>query len=79
MRLYVFGMYHDLLEEIEAFQRDSGLSDDRVGKVLHNNGRLLERLRAGRRVWPEAVAQIRLNIASERAARGLGTTEKGAA
>jgi DNA-binding sugar fermentation-stimulating protein len=52
-------MAHDILTEIERFQATTGLSDHRVGIVLANNGRLLERLREEKRIWPETVEKIR--------------------
>ena len=59
-----------VLPEIEEFARDYGLSDHRAGLVLANNGRLIERLRSGRRIWPETKQAIRRNIRKERARRG---------
>lgn len=60
----------DLLKSVEAFQRETGLSDHRVGMILARNGRLLPRLRGGGRVWPEKAAEIRAALKREAAARG---------
>ena len=55
----------NLLTEIETFQQATGLSDHRVGIMLANNGRLIERLRNNKRVWPETEALVRRNIAAK--------------
>jgi DNA-binding sugar fermentation-stimulating protein len=62
-------MAHDILIEVERFQAVTGLSDHRVGIVLANNGRLLERLRESRRIWPETVEKIRDAIEEETSRR----------
>lgn len=72
-------MIDDLLSKVEAFKAESGLSDHRVGIVLARDGRLLERLRDGRRVWPEKAVEIRESIERECSQRGLSKNEKGAA
>lgn len=48
---------------------ETGLSAHRVGMICANNGRIIDRLRAGGRVWPETEAQIRSAIRAERQAR----------
>ena len=58
-------MERALLRDIEAFQAKTGLSDHRVGILLANNGRLLERLRSGGRVWPETAQKIREAVERE--------------
>lgn len=62
-------MANDLLKKIEAFKADTNLSDHRVGMLLANNGRLLPRLRAGGRVWPETVSEIEASLARETSLR----------
>jgi hypothetical protein len=57
-------MRTELLSDIET-----GMGDFRLGWLSTRNGRLLERLRAGRRVWPETEAQIRAFMISERQRR----------
>lgn len=64
-------MKNDLLKAVEAFQRDAGLSDHRVGWLLAKNGRLIQRLRGGGRIWPETVDAITAAIKEERAKRNL--------
>jgi len=62
-------MNTELLKSVESFQAQTGLSDHRVGIILARNGRLLERLRAGGRFWPETQRQIERAIGREQAAR----------
>jgi hypothetical protein len=52
-----------LIKEIDAFKQRSGLSDFRIGFLAARNGRLVERLRNGGRVWPETEDRIRSFIA----------------
>jgi hypothetical protein len=58
-------MSTQLLTEIEAFLRRTGMGEYRFGLLAARNGRLLERLRTPRsngrpaRVWPETEADIR--------------------
>lgn len=58
-----------LIEDVEAFATETGLSDHRVGIILANNGRLLERLRNGRPLLSTTEATIRQNLRKERDAR----------
>lgn len=64
-------MEHNLLDSIEAFKQETGLSDHRVGMLLANNGRLLPRLREGKRLWPETKASVRAKLRKERTARAV--------
>lgn len=57
-----------LLAEIDAFLTEFGMSDFRFGLLACRNGRLVERLRQGRRVWPETEAQIRAFMIERRRA-----------
>lgn len=58
-----------LLSDIDKFLAETGMGDFRFGWLATRNGRLLERLRAGRRVWPETEAQARAFMISERKRR----------
>lgn len=62
-------MANNILNEIERFQAVTGLSDHRVGIILANNGRLIERLRQKKRVWPETVDKIRTALQVETSRR----------
>lgn len=66
-------MKNTLLSEIENLMAETGLSADRVGFLVARNARLVERLRAGRRVWPETEMSIRIEISRLREKRGLET------
>lgn len=55
-----------LLSEIEQFLREVPMSEFRFGLRAAKNGRLVERLRDGRRVWPETDSQVRAFIIAER-------------
>lgn len=48
-----------LIQEIDEFLAQSGLGEHRFGILAANNGRLVERLRSGGRVWPETEERIR--------------------
>lgn len=60
-----------LLIEIDEFLSATGLSEYTFGWLAARNGRLVERLRAGRRIWPETEVQIREFIVSERQRRAI--------
>jgi len=72
-------MTQPIIKEIEKFLSETGLSEHRVGFLLAKNGKLVERLRAGRRVWPETEQMIRDGIARERARRIPTPDEKAGA
>lgn len=59
-------MRADILPAIEEFMRAENIGEHRFGILAANNGRLVERLRAGRRIWPETEDQVRSFIASRR-------------
>ena len=63
--VYIAGMKTNILQEIETFQERFGLSDHRVGIVLAKNGRLVERLRSGSRIWPDTEENVRSAIVRE--------------
>lgn len=60
-----------LLEEIEAFMAETGTGAFRFGMKAIKNGRLVERLRSGGRVWPETEMEVRAYIRAERAKPNL--------
>lgn len=64
-------MRQNLLSEIRAFLADTGLSAYRFGFLAVRNGRLVERLEAGKRVWPETEAEVRAFIRAERRRRDV--------
>ena len=55
-----------LLSEIEQFMAEANLGPHRFGLLAAKNGRLVDRLREGRRVWPETEKQIRDFMRSNR-------------
>jgi hypothetical protein len=58
-----------LLSDIDDFLRETGMSPGYFGWRAASNWRLVERLRDGRRIWPETEAQIRDFMISERSRR----------
>lgn len=59
-------MATNILDEIEQFLQSEGIGEHRFGILAANNGRLVERLRSGGRVWPETEERIRAFMASRR-------------
>lgn len=55
-------MQKDLLKEIESCMSNAGIGPHRFGLLSVGNGRLVERLRAGGRVWPETEKKIKAFI-----------------
>ena len=68
-------MRQNLITEIKEFLAESGLSAYRFGFLAVRNGRLVERLESGKRVWPETEAEVRAFIRSERRRRSHGVTQ----
>ena len=62
-------MANELLSELETLMVETGLSAHRVGILCASNGRLIDRLRDGGRVWPETEREVRAAIARERERR----------
>lgn len=60
-------MNSDLLSEIEKFLASEKIGEHRFGILAANNGRLVERLRSGGRIWPETEQQVRSFMADRRA------------
>jgi hypothetical protein len=52
-------MANDLLSDIEKFMAEVNLGPHRFGILAASNGRLVERLRDGKRVWPDTEQQVR--------------------
>lgn len=61
-------MASDLLTDIDDFLDQTGIGPSYFGKAACGNSELVERLRAGGRVWPETEQQIRDFMASRRSA-----------
>lgn len=59
-------MRHDLLREIDQFMSERRIGEHRFGLLAVGNGRLVERLKNGRRIWPETELKIRAFMLSER-------------
>jgi len=59
-------MSKKLLDEIETFLSETGTGAFRFGIKATRNGRLVERLRAGGRVWPETENEVRAFMRLER-------------
>lgn len=60
--------HQPLLDDIEAHIAKTGMSAHKFGMLAVKNGRLVERLRAGRRVWPETEIAIRAYLRSSQTA-----------
>lgn len=59
-------MAKSLISEIDQFLAESGMPEYRLGWLAVNNRRLVERLRAGGRIWPDTEEKVRAFIASQR-------------
>lgn len=68
-------MRQNLITEIKDFLAETGLSAYRFGFLAVRNGRLVERLESGKRVWPETEAEVRAFIRAERRRRNQGVTQ----
>ncbi|WP_423209052.1 hypothetical protein E2976_17535 [Paracoccus yeei] len=69
-------MSRKLLSELEGLMADTGLSAHRVGILCAKNGRIIDRLRNGGRVWPETESEIRSAIRRERSRRTENTASQ---
>ena len=58
-----------LINEIDGFLAEFHIGEHRFGILAANNGRLVERLRSGGRIWPETEERIRQFMASRREKR----------
>ena len=63
-----------LLSEIEAFLSDTGMGVSYFGKQADGNSEIVQRLRNGRRVWPETETRLRAFILAERRRRPVSET-----
>lgn len=59
-------MKSDLLSEIDRFLIAENIGEHRFGILAAKNGRLVERLRSGGRIWPETAEQVRAFMAERR-------------
>lgn len=68
---YLLGMSdaHSLLGEMEAAAAELGVSVSTLGRLAGQGGKFHERLRNGRRVWPETIEKVRSTILRERELR----------
>ncbi|PJN94412.1 hypothetical protein CNY89_14670 [Amaricoccus sp. HAR-UPW-R2A-40] len=71
-------MHQNLITEIDEFLAETGLSGYRFGLLAAKNGRLVDRLKGGGRVWPETEAQV-LGFIRQRRAERATTNRTGAA
>lgn len=62
-------MRQNIITEIRDFLSETGLSAYRFGFLAVRNGRLVERLEAGNRIWPDTETKVRAFILSERRRR----------
>ncbi len=65
--VYIARMSTNLLAEIEQFLEETGMSSYSLGYRSVRNGRLVDRLRLGRRVWPETQQAVRAYMRSTKA------------
>lgn len=61
-------MTSNLLTEIEAFLANTEMGVSYFGKASCGNSEVVDRLRSGRRVWPETEIKIRAFMLARRAA-----------
>ena len=72
-------MKQTLLDSIDSFIAETGLSEHRVGIIIAGNGRLVGRLRNGGRVWPDTEERILEKLRAERFRRVPPQTPEDAA
>ena len=60
---------HTLLAEMESAAAEFGISISTLGRIVKQGGQFHERLREGKRMWPETAAKVRLAIIDERKRR----------
>lgn len=51
--------HHNIVAEIERFCSASGIAETTFGRLAVNDGKLVQRLRTGGRMWPETEERIR--------------------
>lgn len=59
-----------LRRDVDSFLSETGMGEVYFGKRACGNSRLVERLRDGRRVWPETIDRVR-SFMDERLSGGL--------
>lgn len=69
-------MSTNLLKDIEDFQAEFGIGDYRFGWLAVKNGRFMERVRKGGRVWPDIEKRVRAFMVAE-AKRRRAASEQG--
>jgi hypothetical protein len=52
-------MSNSLLSDIQSFLAESGMSASYFGRCACGNSELVERLKSGRRVWPDTEVRVR--------------------
>lgn len=52
-------MHTDLLSEIDSYLAEAKFGEHRFGILAVSNGRLVERLRSGGRIWPDTEERVR--------------------
>lgn len=68
-------MDDNLLSEIEEFMQAEKIGEHRFGILAVNNGRLVERLRSGRRIWPETTQRVREFMLKRISSQGDGAAQ----
>jgi hypothetical protein len=74
--VYSVPMRLTILDEIDAFMAETGIGGFRFGMLAIKNGRLVERLRSGGRIWPETEERIRIFIKAEKDRRSRRSAER---
>lgn len=58
--------HQQILPEIESFLSETGMGESYFGKKAVGNSELVDRLRNGRRIWPDTEERVRDFIESQR-------------
>ena len=58
--------HQHILPEIESFLSETGMGESYFGKKAVGNSELVDRLRNGRRIWPDTEERVRDFIQSQR-------------
>ena len=54
----------NIIAAIEAFCASSGMAESTFGRLAVNDGKLVQRLRSGGRMWPETIDRVRAFMAN---------------
>lgn len=65
-------MHNDLLSEIDAYCSARGITPQTFGRLAGQGGNFYNRLRDGRRAWPETVAKVRKFMVDNPAVKRAG-------